>query len=129
MKAILSSIPGQEGIRTVLPNEGVPFDLGPVHFKRKVRGEDSAYSYAIFELAPGRGVDLHGHPSPETFYVLDGEITFFRIVNSEQTAKVCRAGTTVMIPQTPCTPFSTTAQQFAASSTFRPCLINTFSIL
>jgi predicted ATPase len=55
-----------------------------------------AYSYAIFELAlaPGGGVDLHSHPSLEAFYVLDDEIAVFRIVNGEQTAIVCRAGTT-----------------------------------
>jgi oxalate decarboxylase/phosphoglucose isomerase-like protein (cupin superfamily) len=43
-------------------------------------------------------VDLHSHPSPETFDVFEGEVTFFRITNGEQEALVCDEGTTVMIP-------------------------------
>ena len=54
----------------------------------------------MFELnlAPGGGVDLYRHPSPETFDVFEGEVTFFRITNGEQEALVCDEGTTVMIP-------------------------------
>jgi quercetin dioxygenase-like cupin family protein len=56
-------------VRAIKQDEGKPFDLRPVHFRWKVRGEDSAHTYTMFELnlAPGGGVDLHGHPSPETF--------------------------------------------------------------
>ena len=43
-------------------------------------------------------MDLHSHPSPETFDVFEGEVTFFRITNGEQEALVCDEGTTVMIP-------------------------------
>ena len=101
MKNILNVIPAQEGVRAIKQDEGKPFDLGPVHFRWKVRGEDSAYAYTMFELnlSPGGGVDLHSHPSPETFYVLEGEVTFFHITNGEQEALVCDEGTTVMIPQ------------------------------
>jgi quercetin dioxygenase-like cupin family protein len=100
MKSILNRIPAQEGVRIIKPEEGIPFDLGPVHFQWKVRGEDSAHCYTIFELklAPGGGVDLHSHASPETFYVLEGEVTFFRITNGEQEPIVCSKGATVMIP-------------------------------
>ena len=73
MKDILNVIPAQERVRAIKQDEGKPFDLGPVHFRWKVRGEDSAHTYTMFELnlAPGGGVDLHSHPSPETFYVLE----------------------------------------------------------
>jgi quercetin dioxygenase-like cupin family protein len=100
MKDILNKIPAQEGVRAVRPDEGKPFDLGPVHFRWKVRSEDSAHTYTMFELhlAPGGGVDLHSHASPETFYVLEGEMTFFRVTNGAQEAIVCGPGTTIVIP-------------------------------
>jgi quercetin dioxygenase-like cupin family protein len=100
MKEILNVIPAPEGVRAIKQGEGEPFDLGPVHFRWKVRGEDSAHTYTMFELnlAPRGGVDLHSHSTPETFYVLDGEATFFHITNGEQAALVCNEGTTVMIP-------------------------------
>ena len=100
MKGILNVIPAQEGVRAIKRDEGKPFDLGPVHFRWKVRGEDSAHTCTMFELnlPSGGGVDLHSHPSPETFYVLEGEVTFFHITNGNQTALVCDEGTTVMIP-------------------------------
>src|ERR1700739_2805003 len=95
MKDILNVIPAQEGVRAIKQDEGKPFDLGPVHFRWKVRGEDSAHAYTMFELnlSSGGGVDLHSHPSPETFYVLEGEVTFFHITNGNQTALVCDEGT------------------------------------
>jgi quercetin dioxygenase-like cupin family protein len=100
VKDILNMIPAQEGVRAIKRGEGKPFDLGPVHFKWKVRGEDSTHTYTMVELhlAPGGGVDLHSHSSPETYYVLEGEVTFFYITNGEQEALVCDEGTTVMIP-------------------------------
>ncbi|AXC10081.1 putative conserved protein, contains double-stranded beta-helix domain [Acidisarcina polymorpha] len=100
MKDILNLIPAQEGVREIKPNEGKPFDLGPVHFRWKVRSEDSAHTYTMFELhlAPGGGVDLHSHASPETFYVLEGEATFFRITKGVQEAVLCGPGTTIVIP-------------------------------
>ncbi|ADW70153.1 cupin domain-containing protein [Granulicella tundricola] len=100
MQTVLNSLPAQEGVRLIEPGEGKPFDLGPVHFQWKVRGEDSAHAYTIFELhlAPGGGVDLHSHASPESFYVLEGEMTFFRIVDGTQEAFVCGPGSTIVIP-------------------------------
>src|SRR5271165_301863 len=100
MKDILNVLSAQEGVRAIKQGEGKPFDLGPVHFRWKVRAEDSAYAYTMFELnlASGGGVDLHSHASPETFYVLEGEITFFHIDRGEQEAVVFGEGTTVMIP-------------------------------
>jgi len=100
MKDIFNMIPAQEGVGAIKRGEGKPFDLGPVHFKWKVRGEDSAHTYTMFELnlAPGGGVDLHCHSCPETYYVLEGEVTFFHITNGEQETLVCDEGTTVMIP-------------------------------
>jgi quercetin dioxygenase-like cupin family protein len=100
MSDILNKIPASRGIRTVPPGEGKAFDFGPVHFKWKVRSEDSSHSFTMFELdlAPDEGVDLHSHPSPETFYVLEGSVTFYRVVDGEQETIICGTGTTVIIP-------------------------------
>jgi len=100
MQDILKYLPTQEGVRLVKPDEGRPFDLGPVHFRWKVRSEDSAHAYTMFELhlAPGGGVDLHSHASPETFYVLEGMMTFFRIIDGAQEHFVCGPGSTIVIP-------------------------------
>jgi hypothetical protein len=37
MKDILNVIPAQKGVRAIKQDEGKPFDLGPVHFRWKVR--------------------------------------------------------------------------------------------
>lgn len=49
----------------------------------------------MFELtlAHGHGVDLQSHPSPETLYVLNGPVSFFRVVNGEQETVTVHNGT------------------------------------
>jgi quercetin dioxygenase-like cupin family protein len=100
MNDVLNTIPAKQGVRTVAPGEGERFDFGAVHFNWKVRSEDSSHCYTVFELdlAPGEGVDLHSHPAPETFYVLEGNMTFYRIVDGAQDTVTCGSGTTVIIP-------------------------------
>lgn len=100
MEELLTSIPAKEGLRNVAAGAGDSFDLGAIHFRWKARSDDSAGSYTVFELilAPGEGVDLHSHASPETFYILEGEATFYRVMNGKQEALACATGTTVLIP-------------------------------
>ena len=100
MKDVLNVIPAQGGRPCNQAGRRKTIRPRPGSFQVESTGEDSAHTYTMFELnlAPGGGVDLHSHPSPETFYVLEGEVTFFRINNDEQEALVCDEGTTVMIP-------------------------------
>jgi quercetin dioxygenase-like cupin family protein len=100
METFSNMIPAREGMKAVAPDMGAAFDLGDVHFKWKVRSEDSAHHYTVFELtlAPGQGVHLHSHASPETFYVLEGTVDFFRLNGGVLEAIPCGTGTTVNIP-------------------------------
>lgn len=45
-------------------------------FTWKVKGADTGYAFAVYEmaLAPGRGVPLHMHPFAEFFHVLEGRV-------------------------------------------------------
>jgi len=43
-------------------------------FSWKVKGVDTGYAFAVYEMTvePGRGIPLHMHPFAEFFYVLEG---------------------------------------------------------
>ena len=45
-------------------------------FSWKVKGVDTGYAFAVYEMLvePGRGIPLHMHPFAEFFYVLEGRI-------------------------------------------------------
>jgi len=100
MQSMINSIPAAEGITTIAAGKGAPFDFGDVHFEWKVRTDDSAHHYTMFELTlgPDQGIHLHSHPSPETFYVLEGIVNFFRVENNVLENVKCTVGTTVNIP-------------------------------
>ena len=56
--------------------EGEVVDALGATFSWKVKGVDTGYSFAVYEMlmAPGRGIPLHMHPFAEFFYVLEGRV-------------------------------------------------------
>jgi len=100
MNTLFQSIPTTEGVRKVGPGEGEKFDVAGAHLTWKVKGEDSGYAFSICEqtLAPGEGVPLHCHASPEAFYVLSGAADFFRLVDGEEDWIRCETGGLMIVP-------------------------------
>lgn len=92
-------LPASEGVRLVKAGQGQAFDLDMVHFNWKVRREDSSFQYTVFEacFAQEEGVDLHSHPSPETFYVLEGRMTFYYFEGGQLRATPLGAGETITL--------------------------------
>jgi quercetin dioxygenase-like cupin family protein len=100
MSVVLQNIRATEGARRVAPEEGERFDVAGAHLIWKVKGEDSGYAFSVCEqtLAPGEGVPLHSHSSPEVFYVLAGQADFFRVVNGKEDWIRCKTGSTMILP-------------------------------
>jgi quercetin dioxygenase-like cupin family protein len=100
MSSTLQKIPAIEGARKVVPGEGERFDVAGAHLTWKVKGEDSSYAFSVCEqvLAPGEGVPLHSHSSPEAFYVLEGDVDFFRILKGKEGWVRCEVGSTMILP-------------------------------
>jgi quercetin dioxygenase-like cupin family protein len=96
----VQSIPAPEGVRKVGPHEGERFDIAGAHLTWKIKSEDSSYAFTVCEqaLAPGEGVPLHCHPSPEAFYVIEGQVDFLRFVGGMQDWIRCEAGSTMILP-------------------------------
>ena len=100
MSNTLQNIPAIEGVRKVAPGDGERFDVAGAHLTWKVKSEDSGYAFSVCEqaLAPGEGVPLHSHSSPEAFYVLEGKVDFFRILNGKEDWVLCETGSTMILP-------------------------------
>jgi len=100
MNTALQNIPATEGVRKVGAGEGESFDVAGAHITPKVKGEDSGYALSVCEqsLAPGEGVPLHSHASPEVFYILEGQPDFFRIVDGKEDWIHCETGATMILP-------------------------------
>jgi quercetin dioxygenase-like cupin family protein len=100
MSNTLQNIPAIEGARKVAPGDGERFDVAGAHLTWKVKGEDSGYAFSVCEqaLAPGDGVPLHSHSSPEAFYVLAGKVEFFRILNGKEDWVLCETGSMMILP-------------------------------
>jgi quercetin dioxygenase-like cupin family protein len=96
----LQSIPATEGVRRVEPSEGEKFDVAGAHLTWKIKAEDTGYAFSICEqtLAPGEGVPLHSHASPEAFYVLSGTADFFRLVKGHEDWIRCETGSLMILP-------------------------------
>src|SRR5215831_21030157 len=94
MSVALKNIPATEGTRKVAPVEGEHFDVAGAHLTWKVKGEDSGYAFSICEqtFEPGEGVPLHSHSSPEVFFILTGQIDFFRMVDGKEDWLRCETG-------------------------------------
>ena len=100
MNEIFQSIPAVEGVRKVGRDEGEPFDVAGAHLVWKVKAADSAYSFSVNEitLAQGEGVPLHSHTSSECFYVLTGEVDFFRLKDGKEDWVRAEVGETMILP-------------------------------
>src|SRR5688572_5773116 len=64
----------------------------------KVSGESSGGQFSLTEQLAPRGIATPFHrqiDDPETFYILDGEVTFYL---SDQEPLVARAGDTIFVP-------------------------------
>jgi quercetin dioxygenase-like cupin family protein len=55
---------------------GPALDIGPMQLLWRALGENTGYTFSIFEttVVPGMGIPLHKHPFPEFFYVLEGTL-------------------------------------------------------
>jgi quercetin dioxygenase-like cupin family protein len=75
--------------------------LGTVTVSRLLGGEDTRGQFSLLELhgLPGSGPGPHLDPWQESFYVLDGQLTFRVEHDGEVRAFVAGAGDAVSIPQ------------------------------
>jgi len=75
--------------------------LGNVTVSRLLDGDDTDGQLSVVELTgqPGSGPGPHIDPWRESFYVLDGELTFRVEENGSVRTVVARAGDAVSIPQ------------------------------
>ena len=55
---------------------GPVLDIGPMQLLWRALGENTGYTFSIFEttIVPGMGIPLHKHPFAEFFYVLEGTL-------------------------------------------------------
>ncbi len=56
---------------------GPALDIGPMPLLWRALGENTGYTFSIFEttVVPGMGIPLHKHPFAEFFYVLEGKLS------------------------------------------------------
>jgi quercetin dioxygenase-like cupin family protein len=76
--------------------EKILFRIGLMTFK--VSSAQTADHFMICEttLPPGAGVDPHAHPEAETFYILEGEFTFY--ITDMQAPILCKKGAFISVP-------------------------------
>src|SRR5215467_3541485 len=100
MLMTVQSIPAPEGVRKVAPHEGERFNIAGAHLIWKVNSADSGYAFSVCEqaLTSGEGVPLHSHPSPEAFYVIEGQVDFLRFMGGKEDWIRCEAGSTMILP-------------------------------
>lgn len=85
-------------ILTVSANEGETLSIAGGNYRIVMPGKDTNGAFAIIEMTvpPGAGPNPHSHASfTETFYVLEGEVTF----KSEMGSYVAGKGSLITIPQ------------------------------
>jgi quercetin dioxygenase-like cupin family protein len=67
--------------KTVVLQEGegekILFRIGLMTFKVSSNQTDDNFIICETELPPGVNVEPHSHPEAETFYILEGEFTFY----------------------------------------------------
>ena len=99
MSDLLQNVPVTEGARKVEPGKGQRFDVAGAHLTWKARGEDTGYVFSVCEqdLAPGEGVPFHRHPYAEVFYIVEGPVDFFRVVNGKEDWIRCETGSTMIL--------------------------------
>jgi hypothetical protein len=62
---------------------GPVLDVGQMQLLWRALGENTGYTFSIFEMTvvPGMGIPLHRHPFAEFFYVLEGTLAIGYCVN------------------------------------------------
>ena len=55
---------------------GPALEIGPMQLLWRALGENTGYTFSIYEttVVPGMGIPLHKHPFAEFFYVLEGTL-------------------------------------------------------
>lgn len=83
-------------------NEGekILFRIGLMTFKVSSFQTNDSFMICETELPPGANVEPHSHPEAETFYILDGEFTFYlddinKPIKCEKGAFICAPPFTV----------------------------------
>lgn len=80
--------------------EGTAIDVLGVKLTRKLSAADNGHQFAVIEalVPPEVRVPMHNHPEFETFYMLSGEVNFFRMADGKPEMLKATPGTTVSIP-------------------------------
>ena len=100
MSEKIQEIPAGAGLHKIAQGEGRAFDIAGAHFTWKARNEDTGHAFSLYEMAlePGEGVPLHCHPYVEVFYILAGEVEFFRPAEDGDRWIAASCGETVIVP-------------------------------
>ena len=89
---------------------GPALDVGQMKLLWRALGENTGYTFSIFEstVVPGMGIPLHKHPFAEFFYVLEGTLAIGYWNNQGVTEwDACEAGESLMVqPNAPHTFFN-----------------------
>jgi quercetin dioxygenase-like cupin family protein len=89
---------------------GPALDVGQMKLLWRALGENTGYTFSIFEttIVPGMGIPLHKHPFAEFFYVLEGTLAIGYWNNQGVTEwDTCEAGESLMVqPNAPHTFFN-----------------------
>ena len=79
---------------------GPALDIGPMQLLWRALGENTGYTFSIFEMTvvPGMGIPLHRHPFAEFFYLLEGDLSIGYWNNQGVTEwDKCEAGESLMV--------------------------------
>ncbi len=79
---------------------GPALDVGQMKLLWRALGENTGYTFSIFEttVVPGMGIPLHKHPFAEFFYVLEGTLAIGYWNNQGVTEwDACGAGESLMV--------------------------------
>ena len=89
---------------------GPVLDVGQMKLLWRALGENTGYTFSIFEttVVPGMGIPLHRHPFAEFFYVLEGTLAIGYWNDQGVTEwDACEAGESLMVqPNAPHTFFN-----------------------
>lgn len=76
--------------------EKILFRIGLMTFKVSSSQTNDNFMICETELPPEANVESHSHLEAETFYILDGEFTFF--VENMNNPIICKKGTFISVP-------------------------------
>lgn len=76
--------------------EKILFRIGLMTFKVSSSQTDDNFMICETDLPPGAKVEPHSHPEAETFYILEGEFTFY--VEDLDKPIICKKGAFISVP-------------------------------